>query len=124
MEFDNSGLKKRLIQSSFWMGEADESRLALLDDVNNRKVDKKPSKKMTCPADNRHRIKSKTLYPLRFGEDGFNCFSCKNKLGYQKIVALITCGHVLCKSCLDEFYAETSTCACGKKYLPGDVIQM
>ena len=80
---------------------------------------------MTCPGDSKHRIKAKKIYPLKFKNDqGFNCFACSKKLGFQKIVAVITCGHCLCKGCLDNFCQETKTCSCGKKYKPGDVVDM
>lgn len=121
--FENSEMKTKLIQNSFWVAEADKGRLLALQSAKDGNPEKKPSGKMICPADNKHKIKTKTIYPLEF-KNGFNCFSCANKLGFQKIVALKTCSHVHCKDCLKDFCVKTMTCTCGKKFLPGDVIKM
>lgn len=121
--FDNSEMKSRLIQNSFWVAEADTSRLLALKNASDANPEQKPSSKMICPGNNKHKIKTKTIYPLLF-KNGFNCFSCANKLGFQKIVALKTCSHVHCKDCLKDFCLQTKTCTCGVKFLPGDCIKM
>ena len=121
--FDNSEMKKKLIQNSFWMGEADQRRQLALESAKDTAMEKKPSSKMICPGDGKHTIKMKNIYPLEF-KNGFNCFSCGNKLGFQKIVALKSCSHVHCKDCLKDFCVKDMTCTCGKKFLAGDVIKM
>lgn len=123
LALDNHDLKKDLIQSSFWMAESDRSRLMDLKVAKEMQKDEKPSKKMICPGDNRHKIKAKTVYPLKF-VNGFNCFACGKKLAFQKIASLRTCGHVTCMECLEDFCLKDKSCLCGKKFLPGDVIKM
>ncbi len=124
LEFDNHDLKKELIQNSFWMSESDDARVRALELARLNSKDVPPSKKMRCPGDNKHKIKVKKIFPLRFGEDGFNCFACKNKLGYQKIVAITTCGHTMCQKCYQDFCADSTSCSCGKRFKAGDVINM
>lgn len=123
LALDNHDLKKDLIQSSFWMAESDRTRLLDLKVAKEKQIDKKPSKKMICPGDNKHRIKAKTLYPLKF-EKGFVCFACNKKLAFQKIISLRTCGHVMCMDCFKDFCMKGKSCLCGKPFLPGDVIKM
>lgn len=123
LALDNQDLKKDLIQSSFWMAESDRARLTQLKIAKEKQPDKKPSKKMMCPGDNKHKIKAKTVYPLNF-VNGFNCFACKKKLGFQKIISLRTCGHVMCFDCFKDFCKTEGQCLCGKGFLTGDVIKM
>ena len=120
----NHDIKKNLIQTSFWMAESDRGRIKALEDASRLKKDKKPSSKMICPADNKHKIKVKTLYPLKFEGEGFHCFASKSKLTYQRVVALKTCGHVMTMDCFKAFCKDSGMCLCGKHFLPGDVIEM
>jgi hypothetical protein len=121
--FENGKMKSKLIQKSFWVAEADKNRVLALKSAKDANPEKKPSSKMICPGDGKHKIKMKNIYPLNF-KNGFNCHSCSKKLGFQKIVALKTCGHVHCKDCLKDFCVQTMTCTCGVKFLSGDCIKM
>lgn len=123
LALDNHDLKKDLIQTSFWMAESDRSRLTALKIAKDKQEEKKPSKKMVCPGDNKHKIKAKTVYPLKF-DKGFICFACNKKLAFQKIVSMRTCGHVMCMECLNDFCLKGKACLCGKAFLPGDIIKM
>lgn len=121
--FQDDALKNRMIQKSFWVGDADQTRMLALKCYEDQKQHDRPSSKMICPADKKHKISTKTLFPLTF-KSGFDCFSCRNKLGFQKIVALKTCSHVHCKDCLKDFCGKTMTCTCGKPFLAGDVVKI
>lgn len=129
--FNNKDMKKELIQTSFWMAEADKSRMEDIQKAAIENPEKPPSQDMLCPADGKHAIKLKRLYPLKLEKvDGsYNCFFCQKKLMFQKIKGLVTCGHVMCADCVDKYCTECETegeklCLCGKKWKKGDCIAL
>lgn len=129
LSFDNVDLKKRLIQTSFWMAESDKHRLEDLKKYSIKGMEPRPKRILRCPADNTHQIKIKKIYPLNFGAGTgpeLYCKACNKQLGFQKITALRSCGHVMCRSCFREYCEkeEQKMCICGKRYLGGDIIPL
>jgi hypothetical protein len=121
--FDNRELKRELVQSSFWMADSKDTRELGPEDVKSLAIQQVKSV-MLCPADNLHPIKIKDLFPLHFEGNNFTCFASKKKLGFQKIVALRTCGHLYIEEYFKSYVGASSVCLCGKKFFEGDVIKM
>lgn len=122
--FDNHEMKKELIQASFWMAESSNDRLAQLEKTKLAIESQKPKDIMICPGDNKHSLKLKDLFPLRFENGQFVCFASKKKLNFQKIVGLRTCGHVYSMAFFDQCIRSGGACLCGKKFLEGDIIHL
>jgi nitric oxide synthase-interacting protein len=84
--------KSENLENCFWIPEKTPN-------YNNEKISK-PSEALYCPTKEKdHIIKVKNLVSLKIDreDDKFSCFVCHRELTVQKIVALSTCGHVLCK---------------------------
>ena len=81
--------------------------------------------KMVCPGDNEHPIRLKNLTKLKLKklEEGFACEYCEKKLIYQKICALQSCHHVLCRTCLRKLKSDAS-CVCGVRFEKSDVLKL
>ncbi len=122
--FDNHEMKRDLIQSSFWMAESNKERLDALDRTKKPLDDKKPRQCMVCPGDNRHSIKLKDFFSLKFENSQFVCFASKKQLKFQKMVALRTCGHVYVKEFFEKCVGASPMCLCGKQFLDGDVVSI
>jgi nitric oxide synthase-interacting protein len=122
--FDNHELKKELIQSSFWMAESSNDRLALLEKTKQNAENSKPKEHVICPGDNKHHLKLKELFPLKFENGQFVCYASKKHLKFQKIVGLRTCGHVYTQEHFDKLVKMNKACLCGKPFLEGDVIRL
>lgn len=122
--FDNHEMKKEMIQTSFWVAESSKDRLELLEKTKKSIEEFKPKNQMICPGDNKHPIKLKDLFPLKFENNQFVCYASKKELKFQKVVALRTCGHVYSKDFFDKCVGGSMTCLCGKKFLEGDVIDI
>lgn len=122
--FDNFEMKKDLIQTSFWLAESNKERLQLLEDTKKSLEEKKPKANMVCPGDNKHQIRLKDFFPLRFENNQFTCFASKKQLKFQKMIGLRTCGHVYIKEYFEKCTKETPACLCGKKFLEGDIIDI
>lgn len=126
MAFDDPDVKQGLVQTSFWMAEADKERKAQLERAAIKASDKdKPSDRMVCPGDNKHTIKLKDFFHLKFENGEFTCYASKKQLKFQKIVGLRTCGHVFIQEEFERFVNnQNKTCYCGKQYLDGDAIKI
>jgi hypothetical protein len=128
LHFSDRDTKSGLIQTSFWMPESDHARIEDLQVAMIQNPETAPCQDMICPADAKHTIKVKKLYPLKLEKvDGsFNCFACKKKLMFQKIKGLLTCGHVMCADCVDRYCqegeGERKHCVCGERWKEGDCV--
>lgn len=121
--------KSRLIQSSFWMPESDTQRKIDCEKALELNPESKPCSDMLCPADNAHKIKVKTLYPLKLEkvEGSYNCFNCKKRLMFQKIKALLTCGHAMCSDCVVKYCTNQegrNICVCGKEWKTNECVNL
>jgi nitric oxide synthase-interacting protein len=126
MAFDDPDVKNGMVQTSFWMAEADKERKAQLDKAGALEGAKsiKPER-MICPGDNKHSIKLKDFFHLKFENGGFLCYASKKQLKFQKIIGLRTCGHVYIAEEFDRFVQkESQKCYCGKEFLEGDIIKI
>ncbi len=85
--------KSEMIENCFWLPE----RTPEFNKIDTRR----PSELLYCPLkDNDHAIKLKNLISLKLKEEDsekYSCSVCHRDLSVQKIVALRTCGHVMCK---------------------------
>ena len=86
---------------------------------------KKTKIQMVCPGDNEHHIRLKNLTKLELKklEEGFACQYCEKKLIFQKICALQSCHHVLCKKCLKKLKSD-AVCVCGVRFEKSDVLKL
>lgn len=70
-------------------------------------------RKLNCPVSkdvsSSHHIKIKELIKLKLEENELKeyiCWICHKGLIHQKVVALKTCGHVMCKECVKQYCGE------------------
>lgn len=126
MAFDDPNVKNALVQTSFWMAEADKERQAQLDRAGVKaNAPEKIAKCMICPGDNKHPIKKKQLFDLKFENGEFVCYASRKQLKFQKIVGLRTCGHVFIADEFDRFVKkESKQCHCGKAFLTEDIVNI
>lgn len=90
-----------------------------LDTVKPKKI------QMICPGDNKHpiRLKHLTKLVLKSIGNGFGCQCCEKKLIYQKVCALQTCNHVLCRNCMKKLKKD-GYCVCGVGFKKSDVLNL
>lgn len=127
--YNDKDNKSKLIQSSFWMPESDTQRKLDLENALVLNPETAPCTDMRCPADNVHKIKVKTLFPLKLDklEGSYNCFNCKNKQMFQKIKSLLSCGHVMCGTCVDKYCTNQegqNLCVCGKEWKKNECVNL
>ena len=106
--------KSEITKNCFWIPEKTPESL-------NKSINK-PSEKLYCPVrEYNHFIKMKDLININLREfqrdDKFICCLCNKELGFQKIICIKNCGHVMCRKCLESVCSKDKMCSyCNKDF--------
>ncbi|CAI2173773.1 8093_t:CDS:2 [Funneliformis geosporum] len=112
----------------------EEERPSLTPSAEPDKVKQVKQQTMCTAANPEHSINMKSLIPTKFTEDkdptsktiNLICPSCRKTLTNSlKICLMKTCGHVICKICVDRLVRKTKQCfVCDAKCRDKDIADM
>lgn len=121
--------KEELVKTSFWVPETTPTALLPADQSkkDGSGAQKEEKRRVMCPGSKPHPLKMKQIYKcdIRSVGDRLICHACQKDLVFQKIAMIRTCGHVMCKSCIDTLCKDEICLVCSQHFRSKlDVIEL